>query len=114
MILKLLYLIFSNPKSSNLFYRNDLKVLIDVIVRELYNCEVEKDEKLRHAYLRVLFLLVMKEYANNSSNDYKKKDIRNLLESLHKTNVCPDTMDQMTRELAIKIASALDNPFTAS
>ncbi|KAI1317025.1 hypothetical protein EDD11_009091 [Mortierella claussenii] len=55
LILKLLYLLFTSPKTclSHFFYTNDLHVLVDVIIRELWNLP-EEQEALRHAYLRVL------------------------------------------------------------
>jgi Protein of unknown function (DUF2013) len=37
LILKLLYLIFTTPETYEYFYNNDLRVLVDVFIRELYD-----------------------------------------------------------------------------
>ena len=37
LILKLLYLIFTTPETYEYFYSNDLRVLVDVFIRELYD-----------------------------------------------------------------------------
>ncbi|KAF9927881.1 hypothetical protein FBU30_002803 [Linnemannia zychae] len=55
LILKLLYLLFTSPHQTlnDFFYTNDLHVLVDVVIRELWNLP-EEEEPLRHAYLRVM------------------------------------------------------------
>ncbi|CAG8477528.1 4374_t:CDS:2 [Ambispora leptoticha] len=55
--LKLLYQIFITPATYEYFYTNDLMVLVDVIIRELYNLP-EESEALRQTYLRVLYPLL--------------------------------------------------------
>ena len=37
LILKLLYLIFTTPQMYEYFYNNDLRVLVDVVIRELHD-----------------------------------------------------------------------------
>ena len=37
LILKLLYLIFTTPETYEYFYNNDLRVLVDVFIRELHD-----------------------------------------------------------------------------
>ena len=37
LILKLLYLIFTTPETYEYFYSNDLRVLVDVFIRELFD-----------------------------------------------------------------------------
>jgi len=41
LILKLLYLIFTTPETYEYFYNNDLRVLVDVFIREL--CDLPDD-----------------------------------------------------------------------
>jgi hypothetical protein len=43
LILKLLYEIFTTPETSEFFYTNDLHVLVDVFIRELYNLSDESE-----------------------------------------------------------------------
>ncbi|KAK9766787.1 pre-rRNA processing [Basidiobolus ranarum] len=57
LILKLLYALFTNNTTYDYFYTNDLRVLVDVIIRELYNLS-DEDGELRRAYLEVLPPLV--------------------------------------------------------
>ncbi|KAG9288535.1 hypothetical protein G9A89_000591 [Geosiphon pyriformis] len=55
--LKLLFQIFTSPETFEYFYTNDLMVLVDVFIRELYNLP-EESEAIRHTYLRVLHPLL--------------------------------------------------------
>ncbi|ROT42717.1 hypothetical protein SODALDRAFT_354892 [Sodiomyces alkalinus F11] len=57
LILKLLYLLFTTKATYEYFYTNDLKVLLDVIIRNLMDLPDEK-ASLRHTYLRVLHPLL--------------------------------------------------------
>lgn len=43
LILKLLYEIFTTPETFEYFYTNDLRVLIDVFIRELYDLPDESE-----------------------------------------------------------------------
>jgi len=76
LILKLLYEIFTTPKTYEYFYTNDLRVLIDVFIRELYDLP-EESEALRHTYLRVLFPLITNTQLNQ--HRYKQHQIYSLL-----------------------------------
>lgn len=57
LILKLLYLLFTTRATYEYFYTNDLRVLLDVIVRNLLDLPNES-AALRHTYLRVLYPLL--------------------------------------------------------
>jgi len=71
LILKLLYLLFTTPKTREYFYTNDLKVLLDVIIRKLLDLSPE-ETTLRHTYLRVLHPLL--RYTQLNSQPYYKRD----------------------------------------
>jgi len=43
LILKMLYLLFTTPGTQEYFYTNDLRVLVDVFVRELNNLSDENE-----------------------------------------------------------------------
>lgn len=79
MVLKVLYLIFTTSETMNYLYLNDLRVIVDVFVRELYNLSNE-EERLRHTYLRVLHPLLQ----NTELADvcYKRDEIIGLLETM--------------------------------
>lgn len=53
LILKLLYLLFTTKSTYEYFYTNDLRVLLDVIIRNLLDLPNDL-MSLRHTYLRVL------------------------------------------------------------
>ncbi|KAF9078354.1 hypothetical protein BDP27DRAFT_1412355 [Rhodocollybia butyracea] len=81
LVLKLLYLLFTTKGTEEYFYTNDLRVLVDVFLRELADLDEGGDgEQLRHTYLRVLHPLLTKTQLR--STPYKRPQIRNMLESL--------------------------------
>jgi hypothetical protein len=43
LILKILYLLFTTPGTKEYFYTNDLKVLVDVFIRELSDLPEESE-----------------------------------------------------------------------
>lgn len=71
LILKLLYLLFTTPATFEYFYTNDLRVLLDVIIRNLLDLPSEHDS-LRHTYLRVLYPLLAHTQLNQPP--YHKRD----------------------------------------
>ncbi|KAG1737559.1 uncharacterized protein EDB91DRAFT_1140617 [Suillus paluster] len=79
LVLKLLYILFTNGATSEYFYTNDLRVLVDVFLRELVDLD-EESEPLRHTYLRVLHPLLTKTQMRNVP--YKRPQIVLALESL--------------------------------
>lgn len=76
MVLKFLYLVFTTPATYEYLYLNDLKVIVDVFIRELYNLSGE-DENLIHTYLRVLHPLLM--HTELRREKYKREELVSLL-----------------------------------
>ncbi|KAF8978987.1 hypothetical protein BGZ46_005950, partial [Entomortierella lignicola] len=79
LILKLLYVLFTSPSLYEFFYTNDLHVLIDVVIRELWDLPAE-ERSLRHAYLRVLGPLLTNSQLKNAT--YKRAELVRLLRDL--------------------------------
>ncbi|KZT33232.1 hypothetical protein SISSUDRAFT_1066309 [Sistotremastrum suecicum HHB10207 ss-3] len=79
LILKLLYLLFTTPATSHYFYTNDLRVLVDVFIREISDLGDEHDS-LRHTYLRVLHPLLTNTQLKEAP--YKSAQVLRLLEGL--------------------------------
>ncbi|WLF76783.1 pre-rRNA processing [Lodderomyces elongisporus] len=77
LILKFLYLVFTTSMTAKLIYRNDLKILVDIFIRELDNL-MEKDTILILTYLRVLYPILMFSELNECGN-YKSADLVNVL-----------------------------------
>ncbi|KAK4124201.1 hypothetical protein N657DRAFT_663333 [Parathielavia appendiculata] len=80
LILKLLYLLFTTAATYEYFYTNDLRVLLDVIIRNLLDLPAEAN-MLRHTYLRVLAPLLAHTQLSQPPH-YKRDQIVSLLEIL--------------------------------
>nr|CAG8454378.1 6867_t:CDS:10 [Entrophospora candida] len=106
LILKLLYEIFTTPETFEYFYTNDLRVLIDVFIRELYDLP-DESEAVRHTYLRVLYPLISNTQLNRDY--YKQNQIYKLLLDLNGTStknfkpVSPTTQRLVDRFNTIKL-----------
>ncbi|CAM1503682.1 Fc.00g012730.m01.CDS01 [Cosmosporella sp. VM-42] len=77
LILKLLYLLFTTKATYEYFYTNDLRVLLDIIIRNLMDLPNEK-MSLRHTYLRVLYPLLSHTQLSHPPH-YKQDDILRVL-----------------------------------
>ncbi|KAK3904796.1 Phospholipid:diacylglycerol acyltransferase [Staphylotrichum tortipilum] len=80
LILKLLYLLFTTAATYEYFYTNDLRVLLDVIIRNLLDLPSDMN-MLRHTYLRVLAPLLSHTQLSQPPH-YKQDQIISLLEIL--------------------------------
>ena len=81
LILKLLYLLFTTRATYEYFYTNDLRVLVDVMVRNLLDLPLHhaSAHALRHTYLRVLHPLLAHTQLAHPDNHYKRDEICKLL-----------------------------------
>lgn len=77
LILKILYLLFTTPQTCEYFYTNDLRVLVDVIIRNLLDLPLSASP-LRHTYLRVLYPLLAHTQLQQAPH-YKRDELRRLL-----------------------------------
>lgn len=77
LILKLLYLLFTTETTQEYFYTNDLRVLLDVIIRNLLDLPNELIS-LRHTYLRVLYPLLAHTQLAQPPH-YKRNEILKVL-----------------------------------
>ncbi|KAK2747022.1 hypothetical protein FQN55_005291 [Onygenales sp. PD_40] len=75
--LKLLYLLFTTPPTYEYFYTNDLRVLVDILIRNLLDLP-EEAAALRHTYLRVLYPLLAHTQLRHPPH-YKREEIKKLL-----------------------------------
>lgn len=80
LILKLLYLLFTTEATQDYFYTNDLRVLLDVIIRNLLDLPNEL-LSLRHTYLRVLYPLLAYTQLSDAPH-YKREEITKVLSLL--------------------------------
>ncbi|KAL1853652.1 pre-rRNA processing [Diaporthe australafricana] len=80
LILKLLYLLFTTKGTYEYFYTNDLRVLLDVIIRNLLDLP-DESMSLRHTYLRVLYPLLAHTQLSHPPH-YKREEILKVLSIL--------------------------------
>lgn len=80
LILKLLYLLFTTKNTYEYFYTNDLRVLLDVIIRNLLDLP-DESMSLRHTYLRVLYPLLAHTQLSHPPH-YKREEILKVLSIL--------------------------------
>lgn len=103
LILKLLYLLFTTPSTQEYFYTNDLRVLVDVMVRNLLDLP-DDVSALRHTYLRVLYPLLSHTQLRHPPH-YKRLELLRLLRMLGRAegqgswNVHFAPADKTTRRL---------------
>ncbi|KAI9894272.1 MAG: hypothetical protein M1814_004126 [Vezdaea aestivalis] len=77
LILKFLYLVFTTPPTYEYFYTNDLRVLVDVMMRNLLDLP-DDAAALRHTYLRVLCPLLAHTQLRLAPH-YKRDELRRVL-----------------------------------
>lgn len=79
LVLKLLASLFALPETAHFFYMNDLKVLVDVFLRQISNLPTSC-ELLRQAYLSVLYELVTQTQLGTDT--YKRVQTQHLLQTI--------------------------------
>ncbi|KAI5806233.1 hypothetical protein EDC01DRAFT_715525 [Geopyxis carbonaria] len=105
LILKLLYLLFTTTATYEYFYSNDLRVLVDVIIRNLLDLP-DETQALRHTYLRVLYPLLNHSQLRRAPH-YKKEELLRLFDILsggrneHFEPTDPTTMRLISRCLNV-------------
>ncbi|RMZ87570.1 hypothetical protein DV736_g5208, partial [Chaetothyriales sp. CBS 134916] len=92
--LKLLYLLFTTPSTYEYFYTNDLRVLVDILVRNLLDLP-EEAAALRHTYLRVLYPLLQHTQLQHPPH-YKRTEICKLLTILGGGQILEEREDGTT------------------
>jgi hypothetical protein len=103
LILKLLYLLFTTQATHEYFYTNDLRVLLDVIIRNLLDLPNELIS-LRHTYLRVLYPLLAHTQLNQPPH-YKRDEIVKVLSILGgSANAHWEPADETTVRLVERVA----------
>ena len=106
-------------ESEGFFYTNDVRVIIDVILRELYNlpftCDTETDlhclEELRVSYTKFARALI----AHDAWKSYNCTELRDVLQFVvSETNNCADWESELlcwSRETAEEALAALETVF---
>lgn len=103
LILKLLYLLFTTRATHEYFYTNDLRVLLDVIIRNLLDLPNEL-VSLRHTYLRVLYPLLSHTQLSQPPY-YKREEINKVLSILTGSgNAHWEPADETTLRLVERVA----------
>lgn len=103
LILKVLYLLFTTPSTAEYFYTNDLRVLLDVIIRNLLDLPNEL-VSLRHTYLRVLYPLLAYTQLAQDGGHYKREEIIKTLAILGGGGGHFEVADETTIRLVERVA----------
>lgn len=86
LMLKFLYLVFTSSYSARLPYLNDVKILVDIAIRELNNlnyCSVDEDGSLLAlTYMKVLFPLLKFSQLKDLRPTYKSAEITDVLSNI--------------------------------
>lgn len=86
LMLKFLYLVFTSSYSARLPYLNDLKILVDIVIRELNDlnyCSVDDDGSLLAlTYIKVLFPLLKFSQLKDLKPPYKPTEITDVLSNI--------------------------------
>ncbi|POS71680.1 hypothetical protein DHEL01_v209925 [Diaporthe helianthi] len=103
LVLKLLYLLFTTKGTYEYFYTNDLRVLLDVIIRNLLDLP-DESMSLRHTYLRVLYPLLAHTQLSHPPH-YKREEILKVLSILSgEGNVHFAPADETTLRLVDRVS----------
>lgn len=96
LMLKFLYIVFLNKCTNGIVYLNDLKIIVDIIIRELFNLQLDQYDYLVNIYIRVLNCLLI--------NTELKKDIykKNELEEVLNYIIDSEESKPQTKKLAKK------------
>ncbi|WFD03982.1 pre-rRNA processing [Malassezia obtusa] len=101
LVLKLLDALFAMPETASYFYVNDLKVLVDIFLRQITDL-AEHRELLRQVYLRVFPALLTQTQL--CTVPYKREDIVYVLTTIVRdgawSNTAPRTVELARRCLA--------------
>lgn len=98
LILKLFYLLFTTPATYEYFYSNDLRVLLDIIIRNLLDLPNEL-VSLRHTYLRVMYPLLAHTQLNEPPH-YKRDEVVKVLSILGRS---PDAHWEPADETTVRL-----------
>lgn len=109
LILKFLNSIFTNKETNNLVYLNDLKILVDIFIRELNDLDYDVDNDTRILvidYLRVMYPLLSNTQLAQSM-DYKSDQILEVLRSLVLASQNSDANDNIKQQenVIVKLAT---------
>lgn len=87
LMLKFLYVIFTTSASAKLPYLNDLKILVDIMIRELNDMsytgeDLSTNSFLALAYLKVLYPMLTFSQISESNPSYKPAEIIDMLRNV--------------------------------
>ncbi|ODV78172.1 uncharacterized protein CANTADRAFT_7623 [Suhomyces tanzawaensis NRRL Y-17324] len=82
LILKFLYMVFTTSYTSKLIYMNDLRILIEIFIRDMNDLDYTEEIEnviLILTYLKVLYPLLRFSQLNEVGFDFKKRELMDLL-----------------------------------
>ena len=118
LMLKFLYVIFTTSSSAKLPYLNDLKILIDIMIRELNDMSYTGEDQASNSflaltYLKVLYPMLMFSQISELDPGYKAKELVDMLRNIV-VNCDVNTTDKTERPRMAQFEQASDDNETLS
>lgn len=115
LILKFLYLMFTDPECCKLFYLNDLKILVDVFLRECNDVDYTGSGNLGNrqliiSYLKVMYPLLKNSQLGDKGEGYKKEQVIETLGNFI-TNSSRTETDNREETLSLLAAKCMKIPW---
>lgn len=96
-VLKMLVDLFSRPETASIFYTNDNKVLIDILVRQL--SDLSAGEPIRKWYLELCRKILRN--TNYPEHQHRKQDLMKIFTRIFcEETECSASDQQIVREIA--------------
>ncbi len=110
-IIKLCIDLCNADNINGFFYANDMKVLMDVSIRELYNINYDIGDVTHIAHIRVMYIELLKSIITkntwiNTLQKYKYNDLELLLNSIVNVDGL-DTRDDWPKDVALELLELL-------
>ncbi|XP_015792998.1 uncharacterized protein LOC107369227 [Tetranychus urticae] len=90
---KLLTEVFEDPELANLFYYNDVRVMIDILISHLNN--IQDEDENRFSYLKLLYNII--KNTNYKEEPHKLIEVNQCIDAIYSHESSPDNEKRMVR-----------------
>ena len=90
---KLLTEVFEDPELANLFYYNDVRVMIDILISHLNN--IQDEDENRFSYLKLLYNII--KNTNYKEEPHKLIEVNKCIDAIYSHESSPDSEKRMVR-----------------
>lgn len=110
LILKFLYLVFTTSYTTKLVYLNDLKILVDIFIRELNNLDYCDDIGHENRVLIITYLKVLNpllKFSQINEEGYKNDELIELMRNLISNATAGSVVDDLPRNQQVQSIAKL-------